>query len=97
MALGDFVAVMTELEPPSEVADAHDAAVAALQRSHDAIPDLVASLRGAESLGDISELINSSTFGDTQPRLDSACRDLQARAADVNVTVDLRCGDASSE
>ncbi len=96
-ALGDFVAVMAELEPPSDVAEAHDATVAALQRSHDAIPELVTSLRGAGSLGDISELINGSTFGDTQPRLTSACRELQGLAADMGVTADLRCGDEDDE
>lgn len=91
-ALDEFIAEMSSLDPPDEVASAHDTAVAALQRSRDSIPELIDSFAVAQSLDDISAAINGSTFGDTQPRVDAACRELERLAVDAGLTTDLRCG-----
>lgn len=92
VALQAFVSEFEELDPPSEIEDEHDEALAALQRSLDSIPDLIDALVEADSLASVSETINASSFGDTQPRLAAACRELEAAAAGFGVDADLRCG-----
>lgn len=91
-ALQAFVTEFEELDPPSEIETEHEEALAALQRSLDSIPDLVDALLEADSLAGVSETINASSFGDTQPRLSAACRALEAAAAEFGVETDLRCG-----
>jgi hypothetical protein len=80
------------LEPPSDVEPAHETAVAALQRSLDAIPGLVSAFSSIQSLDDISAAINGSAFGDAQPRVTAACQELQRLATEEGVSADLRCG-----
>ena len=95
--LGDFATTLGELVPPSSVEAAHDAAIAALQRSHAAIPDLVTAIRGASALQEIGGLITASTFGDTRPRVRATCIALETMAVGLGVTADLRCGESESQ
>ncbi len=97
LELETFIKSLADLEPPERVESAHDVATAALTRSLDAIPDLVAALRGAEKLADISPTINGSSFGDTQPRVTAACLDLERIASDLGVAADLRCNEPDDE
>ena len=91
LVLETFIMSLANLEPPQQVESAHDAVTAALSRSRDAIPELVAALRGAEKLADISSTINGSSFGDTQPRVIAACLELEGVASDLGVAADLHC------
>ena len=91
LVLETFIMSLADLEPPQTVERAHDGATAALSRSLDAIPDLVAALRGAEKLADISSTINGSSFGDTQPRVIAGCLELEGLASDLGVAADLHC------
>jgi hypothetical protein len=97
VALQTFVDRLQTLEPPAAVQNAHDAAVGAMLTSLDAIPDLVAELSGAQALGDISGIISESTFGETQDRLKSSCRDLEAVSVLLGVATDLECSDSGGE
>jgi hypothetical protein len=85
---------MAALDPPKDAQTAHDTAVAALSRSADAVPPLVTGLHGAESLDDISALINGSAYGDGRPRVTAACLELESVALGLGVTADLSCGES---
>lgn len=91
--LDAFIAAMRELDPPDDLDQLHETAVGALQRSSDAIPDLLQAFTTVQSLDDITAAINGSAFGDTQPRVDAACLDLQGAADGAGIEADLRCGD----
>lgn len=89
--LATFITELNALDPPSEAQAAHTNLVAALIRSRDAIPDLVASFAGATSLRAVDELIVGSAFGDVQPAIRAACESLEAIAADEGYPLNL-CG-----
>ena len=96
-ALEVFVEALGELAPPAEIEPAHADAVAALTRSLDAIPALVAELRAAKTQDEIDAAVNGSAFGDAQPRVAAACVALEAHATARGIAADLRCGDTGSE
>jgi hypothetical protein len=89
--LATFITELNALDPPSEAQDAHTNLVAALIRSRDAIPDLVASFIGATSLREVDALITGSAFGDAQPAISAACQSLETIAADEGYPLEL-CG-----
>jgi hypothetical protein len=91
--LDAFITAMDDLDPPGDLAEQHETAVGALRRSSDAIPDLIQAFTTVQSLDEIAGAINGSGFGDAQPRVEAACRDLQDAADAAGITADLRCGD----
>lgn len=87
-----FVNEIEGLEPPAEAADAHDEAVEALRalvaefkKANDAIED-------ADSFEDADAAFSEVDFSQFD-RASEACRQLEAIAADNDITTDLNCDD----
>lgn len=83
-----------DLEPPDEVADAHNDIVAAINAAADALDAAADDVPDTLTL---EELTNSTFFNDEDLNaafegVTTACNALEAIATENNITVDLACG-----
>ena len=95
--LSDAAEAFGDLDPPSEVEDAHARLVEALSDGADAIQAVADDLPDALSMADLEGLdarFDSEGLNDAFMRLDEACVDLQTIADDNSIDVDLECGEA---
>ena len=95
-ALDRYVRALDRLVPPAELETVHNEYVATLQRTEDAIPELITELRSATNLQAIGGIINASAFGDVQPRVVAACREVEEAALVLDRRLDLKCGSAAT-
>ena len=93
--LSDAAEAFGDLDPPSEVEDAHARLVEALSDGADAIQAVADDLPDALSMADLEGLdarFDSEGLNDAFMRLDEACVALQTIADDNSIDVDLECG-----
>ena len=94
--VGEGVDNMKELEPPSEVGDAHDEFVAALSGMLPLWQDLGDQLKDIETTSEMQTLLMGTQ--DEEPwqtatqRFADACRALQGIADEKGFDIDLECG-----
>ncbi len=88
---GRYLEGLEALEPPSEVASAHDAYVAAVDGVYRAIPSARDAAEAAPDLDGIRLALTSSGFADGQLRWTSTCTALEQAVRDEGRGVDLRC------
>ncbi len=85
------------LDPPAEVADAHDALLTAGGDMVAAFEDLASQLAKAESLDDLFELFDGGGSEASGERFEQTCSDLQGIADENEIDVDLDCPSGSSQ
>jgi hypothetical protein len=91
----EFLVGAKDLDPPDEVLDAHNDAIAGLETFRDVFADLLEELAAAATLDDaFALLLNADTTGIDQAN--AACVQLEQIAADNGITVNLDCGDATA-
>lgn len=91
---GEFVDDVAELEPPEEVQETHDEAVAAGNELVEAIEAFNDEVQEAESLEALQE-IDFAAIGDASERFNAVCLDMEAVASENNIELDLNCEDPS--
>jgi len=80
-----------DLEPPDEVADAHDDFVAAINDLVAAIDDVVGSIPDTMTFAEADAIFNSDDVNAADEQFTAACNAMEAIAADNDITVDLSC------
>lgn len=90
-AVARYAADLAALSPPESIVEAHDEYVAALELSISNVGVTVDRLAGAASFEEIDAAIGDSSFSDTRPRVDAACRNLEKVMADQGVRASLQC------
>jgi hypothetical protein len=84
----------SELDPPSEVEDAHNEFVEALGDFAEAVQGLAVSVAEAESVADVQELLEGNPVLDAaDKRFTDACQALEGIAADNGFELTLECED----
>lgn len=86
----DFANNLEDMDPPAEVADAHDATVAGLQDWVEVLNSAADDLASAETVDDALVLLNDLDATSLDAALEG-CRDLQQIANDNSIDVDLAC------
>ena len=89
--LQDFVDDLDGLNPPAEVADAHNTAVDAGKAAVVALEDAMDRLDDVGSAADLEGLFEEA-FADSES-FSEGCVALQEIADDKNISVDLQCGE----
>ncbi len=89
----DFVDDLDDLDPPSEVADAHRELVAGFVNLLEGLEALIDQLAEVESAAEFTELLlgPDSGFGSAIGQLAVACLQLQSIADDNDVDANLEC------
>lgn len=91
--IDDFVSGLEDLNPPDEVQEEHDDAVAAARDFRAVFDDTIDQVQDAESLEDIQTIGDGEAFTAADDAFTQACLDLEAAAEANNITVDLDCED----
>jgi hypothetical protein len=86
----DFANNLEDMNPPDEVADAHDATLAGLQDWVEVLNDATDDVASAETIDDALVLLNDLDSSSVDAALEG-CRDLQQIADDNSIDVDLAC------
>jgi hypothetical protein len=86
-----YIMDLDSLGPPSSLEAEHRAYIAALAASREGTDSLLSELADATTFDDIDRAIGSSGFSDAQPRVDTACKDLEQAIRALGPAVDLRC------
>jgi hypothetical protein len=92
----DFMGELGDLEPPAEVEEVHDEAVAAFQESTELLNGFIDDLGDAESISDF-EALDDAALEAASERRTQACLDVEQSAADNGIDLDLSCGDEDEE
>lgn len=90
--LDGFRADLDDINPPSEVEDAHNEVVRALDAAGEQFGELVTEFREAESVEAAFGAFDDSDFSELEKAM-VACRELEQIAADNNIEVDFDCDD----
>lgn len=92
-----FVDALDEIDPPSEVEDAHNEAVASGRAFTEALEDFADRLAGVETSSELedlfSELDEDPEFTAAEERFDAACFALQDIADANDIEIELDCED----
>lgn len=91
--LSDAADEVKDLNPPSEVKEAHDLFVGALEDFEKAARDLSDELEDLDEEDDFFETLEQSDFETVAATFELACTGLEAVAAANSVTANLECGD----
>ena len=89
--LRGFVGALDAIDPPSEVAAAHQESVDAGNEAVEAIQQFVDRLKAAESASELEDVFGDPGFDEAGDRFDQSCVDLQTIADDKGIDVDLQC------
>jgi hypothetical protein len=84
---------LRDIEPPKEVEEAHDALVGLADEFSSAWSDISADVKNAASEAELGELLTNDEFEAVGQRFEQACSELQRKADDAGIDVDLKCGD----
>lgn len=90
-AMARYIDAIAELNPPPDIAEAHDAYVDVMTSVRAALPEMRDSVAAAESLGDIEAALAGSTFADGQPAWTASCLALEQTVRDLGRGLDLKC------
>ncbi len=85
------------LDPPTDVADAHNALLAAVGDTVAAFEVLASQVAEAESLADLFELFDDGGSEAASERFEQTCSDLQGIADENEIDVSLDCPSGSSQ
>ena len=88
---GRYLDGLEELDPPSDVANAHEAYVGAVDGVYRAIPAAREAAESAVDLDGIRLALTASGFADGQLRWRATCSALEQAVRDEGRGVDLRC------
>ena len=89
--LRDFGDALDDLDPPAEVEDPHEEAVAGMAELVEFLQDFTDQFTDVESTSELEELLDAPELEAASGRFDQACFDLQD-IADVNdIDADLEC------
>ena len=90
-AMGRYLALLEDLDPPGEVKAQHDAYVDAVRNVYEAIPEARDTVSGATNLNDVQLALTASGFADGQLRWTTTCISLQDAVTEQGQPVMLRC------
>lgn len=90
-AMGRFLERLDALNPPDEVADEHEAYVAAVRNVYESIPDARDTVAEATSLEGVQLALTASGFADGQLRWTTTCLSLEEAVEAQGESVTLRC------
>ncbi|MGI9528720.1 MAG: hypothetical protein ACR2NG_03340 [Acidimicrobiia bacterium] len=90
-AMGRYLEQLDALNPPDEVADQHEAYVAAVRNVYESIPDARDTVAGATSLEGVQLALTASGFADGQLRWTTTCLSLEEAVEAQGEPVTLRC------
>jgi hypothetical protein len=90
-ALHRYRSQLDTLEPPGEVAAAHDELVAAMDAVLGGVPGLLRALEEADDFDAIDLAVHASGFTDAGLRFTAACEALEGDLAGRGVPANLRC------
>jgi len=96
----DFVAELESIDPPSEVEDAHNEAVAVQAEGLELFEDLNERAQRVESASGMEEVVaelEGPVFTDISDRNEQACFGLEAIADANGIDVDLECEEEEEE
>ena len=88
--LDDFVDEMEKLNPPEEVRETHDEALALFREFREAFGDALDEAEDAETLDDMFAGFDEAAFAKIE-EANQKCRDLEQIAADNGIEVNLDC------
>lgn len=88
-----FVDGLDDIDPPAEVADAHQAAVDAGKDALTALEDIASGLGDAETRDAAAAVFEGADFDGVSDRFTETCTELQGIADTEGIVVDLQCGD----
>ena len=89
--LRDFVDALDDLDPPTEVEDPHDEAVAGGAEMVEFLADFTDRFADVESTSELEELLDAPELEAASDRFDKACFALQDIADANGIVVDLEC------
>ncbi len=91
--LRDFGDALDDFDPPAEVEDPHEEAVAGIAELVEFLQDFTDRFADVESTSDLEELLDAPELEAASDRFDQACFDLQDIADANSIDVDLTCED----
>lgn len=91
--LRDFVHAVDDLDPPAEVEDPHEEAVAGGAELVEFLQDFTDRFADVESTSELEELLDAPELEAASDRFDKACFALQDIADANGIDVDLECED----
>jgi hypothetical protein len=86
-----YVDEISDLNPPEEAEDLHEASVESYQHVLDLYDDAQADIGQVTSIGGLQALFDTPEINDALEAANEDCRELQQLATDNNVDVDLEC------
>lgn len=92
--LDEFLTALEKLEPPSEVREEHEEALAAGREAAELFGDVAADVGGAESLSELDQalsILNGPEYIEADERFTNSCLALQDKADENDIDVDLDC------
>jgi len=90
-AMSRYEIVLSDVDPPSDLTDAHSAYVDAFMSVRTALPETRRSIESAFHLDGIYGALAGSGFQDGQPRLTRTCQVLEQSVRSLGRGVDLGC------
>jgi hypothetical protein len=93
----DFVNELDDVDPPSEVEDAHNAGVEAGRDIQEEFERVIDKAQDAETLEELGAIFEDEELNAASDRFTQACLDLEQIAADNNIDADLNCDDEGSD
>lgn len=90
-AMRRYGSALRDLEPPGEVASAHESHIAAVLAVADAVPDARNEVATAPDLEGVQKALTASGFADGQLRWTATCTSLEQAIRDMGHGANLRC------
>jgi hypothetical protein len=92
-----YVDEISDLDPPDDAKDVHEASIQSYQQVLDLYQDARANIGQATSIGQLSALFSTDEIDQALDQANADCRALQQLADDNNVDVDFECrGDSGT-
>ena len=87
----DFTSDLSDLNPPSETRDAHDAFVTALKAAAEKLENIAVKFSDVQSQEEFDLLVDDSSTEAAFDEVEETCNRLQTVANNNNIVVDLGC------
>ena len=89
--IDQFLDDLREIEPPSEVREAHDAFVEAADEFAGASSDVIGQIGDVLSPDGLGELLDDPNLSEAGDRIEQACFEVQDLAEEHGIEIDLNC------
>jgi hypothetical protein len=95
--LRSLLDAIEELEPPENLAEEHQDAVASGEALAASMPITIEAVRSLDTIEDLNETIEAAPFTVAAQRFSLACQNLEAAAVAEGIEVELDCPDGVAE